>query len=183
MDNILNSSGNINKDVDEINLDGNTYTYALNATVEDFDGKNFLLGNTPSNYLLSLFKEEEKVMGKMNIFEKNLILFFTNDGFNSYIKYIQNVNFLDENSNWEYSTWKDCLSAETQTPLEQKPLIPLIEVKTLATSSCFKFFNPLQIVYKITDCNINLYFVDGIEEDRYIYFNSDTFKITEEFLQ
>lgn len=183
MDNILNSSGNINKDVDEINLDGNTYTYALNATVEDFDGKNFLLGNTPSNYLLSLFKEGEKVMGKMNIFEKNLILFFTNDGFNSYIKYIQNVNFLDENSNWEYSTCKDCLSAETQTPLEQKPLIPLIELKTLATSSCFKFFNPLQTVYKITDCNINLYFVDGIEEDRYIYFNSDTFEITEEFLQ
>ena len=31
--NIINTTNNINKDVDEFNLDGNTYTYALNATI------------------------------------------------------------------------------------------------------------------------------------------------------
>lgn len=181
--NIINTTNNINKDVDEFNLDGNTYTYALNATVEDFDGKNFLLGNTPSNHLLSLFKEDEKVMGKIYILEKDIYLFFTNDKTTSYIKYVKKVNSLDVNSNWEYSDCIDCLKAEENTPLEQKLLSPLLQLTTIASSNCFKFFHPLQVVYKITDCTLNLYFVDGIEEDRYIYLDKETLKIDEQFLK
>ena len=181
--NTINTTNNINKDVDEFNLDGNTYTYALNATVEDFDGKNFLLGNTPSNTLLSLFNENEKVMGKLYILEKNIYLFFTNDGVSSYIKYIDKLNFLDVNSNWEYSDCKDCLKAEEQIPLEKKELKELVKLKTIISSNCFNFKHPLQVVYKLTDCTLNLYFVDGIDDDKYIYLDKNTLEVEKEFFQ
>lgn len=179
----LNIANNINKDVDEINLDGNSYTYALNATVEDFDGKNYLLGNTPSNYLISTFKENEKVYGKLHILEKNLFLFFTSDKTNSYIKYIKNVNGLDINSNWEFADCKDCFNATTQTPLEQIQQKDLFKLTTIESSPCFNFNVSQQIVYKLTDCSINIYFADGINEDRYVYLNSETLEVEKEFYQ
>jgi len=183
------ASKGMNSDMNEMNLDSQTYSFALNATVEDFDGKTYNLGNTPSNYLLSLFDEGERVVGKINVIELDKVFFFivnSKKGFSS-IKYLEKFVFTDENSNFEYSDCLDCKKAEEQTPLEKKLQVPLKPLHTLVESSClgFDIQHKLNIVYKLTDCTLNFYFVDGNKADKYIYFDvkdnvltlSDKFKV------
>lgn len=170
------ASKGMNSDVHEMNSDGQLYSFALNATVEDFDGKTYNLGNTPSNYLLSLFDEGERMVGKINVIELDKVFFFTTNtkGISS-IKYLEKFVFADENSNFEYSDCLDCKKAEEAVPLEKKLQIPLKPLRTLLSSDClgFDIQFKLNIVYKLTDCTLNFYFVDGNKADKYIYFDVD----------
>lgn len=52
---------------------------------------------------------------------------------------------------------------------------------TLVEATCLNFSNKINAVYKLTDETLNLYFVDGFNEDRYIQFDRSTLQLLDEF--
>lgn len=62
----------------------------------------------------------------------------------------------------------------------------ICDTQLVLETSCFKWSeqHPLQLEYKLTDCTFNLYFVNGYDVDRFIYFDLDenkNFSLNEDF--
>ena len=157
----------LNTDAHELNNDSNTYSFCLNTTVEDFTGENFFLGNDTSNILTVVLNENENVIGKKFIVELDKILLFTIEGKINRIREVLPIAYSDYSQNIRFGN-----SYVEDTPLENKPLVPLSNTYVLVEAELnWKITNPLRIEYKRTDCTLNLYFNDKLNPDRYIYFD------------
>ena len=180
-----------NSDLSYINISENAYTYALNACVSDFNGNEFLIQNEPSNFLCSVLPTNKSVIGYKYILEQERLILFlvertkyktppkcnpTNvfDKVECEIGEILHINFNDDNYN--YSTNNQCDSCNSVIsneliPLELQQPISNCKYTTIIKSTCLNWnINyPIDIEYKISDCNLQLYFVDGYNEDRFIY--------------
>lgn len=163
------------KDLDDLNLSNDSYTHALNALLENSTGDGFLLQNDYSN----IFGEKlsGKVLGKLAIPELNRTLLFTD---NNQILEATLKRFNDNKFN-AFS------SLEGSSPVTPSNTAPVLNIDVLISSSCFNWNinNKLSIQYKITDSTLNIYFVDGKNEDRYLYFNinNNTLSVEESFYE
>lgn len=152
--NIINGGkGNVNQEYNSasagLNLDQTvnqikpgTLTYALNASVENFDANSVNYQNEQGNEFCVSFPEDYALIGTHFIQEQNKHIFFlvkdsdTNPG--SEIGYMEN---------------NDCV------------------YHTLVNAPClnFKINNPIhKTVHKITNCTTEIYWTDGINPRRYL---------------
>lgn len=169
----------LNTDMHEMNKESNTYSFCLNANIEDFTGENFFLGNDGSNILTVVLNEKENVIGKRLIVELNKILLFTIEENVNRIREILPIAYTDYSQNHSFA---DVYVEDT--PLEQKPLVPISNTVILAEGAFgWKITHPVKIEYKRTDCTLNLYFNDKLNPDRYLYFdiNKDTLSLNNNF--
>lgn len=186
-------SQGINSDLANINISPKYYTYALNASVSDNTGDEFLIQNTHSNILKAVFPDGFKVIGHKNIYEKERVIYFlvnpeTNE---SEIGEIINVSYTD-NTDSGYICYNE-EGCETDynkenTPLEKTEQVPYAIYRTIKNQNCLNFnINyPIDIEYRITDCGVNLYFTDNYNQRRFLYleFNEDlTLKIKQDFYE
>lgn len=151
------------------------YNYALNSTVADFTGENFVLQNEHSNVLEINFPKGFVVVGKLEIQEQErVILFLTNPETGvSEIGEILKRNFSDLTDEF----FQNCFSCNKEQYLEKVPLekisqVPFSAYFTIVSDSCLNFnINyPVDAEYKITNCTLNLYFTDNLNQRRFIYF-------------
>ena len=170
------------QDLNSSQLKEDMYSFVLNGTVENFSSEQPypFISNTPSNKKCVEFLENETVIGTLEVPELQFsILAVLNTQTNtasflrlSYRKKNLGFNrtFQSTKCNCAYTTEVEDSSADCH-------------VETLLASSCFKWSvnNPVLFQYKITDSTFNLYFVNGLDQDRFVYFNLDDFTIESTF--
>jgi len=170
---------------------GETYSFALNATVENFSEEQSMpyLSNTPSNLLCYKVNENEMVIGQVSIHEwdKTILAVYNKVTSKQYLIEI-NYNFSNKGES-DIITEECCnLSIVERLPQEKIKQTPICTSKVILETDCFKWSKDykLKFVYKITDCTLNLYFNNCYDEDRFIYFDYDTnynLKVNSDFLQ
>ncbi len=177
-------------DLASINTSSKMYTYALNASITDMTGDEFLIQNTHSNISKATFPKDFKVIGRTNIYEKNKVLYFLVNPLTglSQIGEIDNIQFSDSTDEEFDCVNGDCREVYNKelTPLEQTKQVAFAQYKTIIESDCLKFNidYPIDIEYRITDCGINVYFTDNLNQRRFIYleYNQDgSLKIQQTF--
>ena len=115
-------------------------TYALNATVENFDANSVNYQNEPGNELCFNFPEGYQLIGTHAIFEKDKHIFFL-------------ANPETKESEIGYMSNNDCI------------YLPLVN----ATCLNFNINHPIQkVVHKITSCTTEIYWTDGLNPRRYL---------------
>lgn len=144
--------------------------YALNAVVENLDGDIGIIQNEPSNLLGIELKKNQKIIGSLFIpSQDRTLLFVTNSNNSDEILEFFSTNYIDDKLNVPLETVK------------QKPLI--IPRTVISANFNWNVKNNFQVEYKITDCTINIYFCDGDNPDRFLYFDyvNNYLKITDDF--
>lgn len=195
-DNLTSPIIGMNQDLNLSNLDEKTYTYALNASIENFDGQGLpVIQNTPSNILAINLPEGYKIIGNKTIIEQDRVILMLVNPSNgkSQIGEYRNCTYNDYTDRDGFLPCLDCHNdfREEATPLEKVKQTPYCSYRTIKEDVCFNFNidHPVDIEYKITDCSLNIYFTDNYNERRYIYFeyeNDDvngTLKIQQKFFK
>jgi len=165
------------KDKDILTKDSQEYTHALNAVIESWDGHSFSLQNESSDILcLSLI---QKVIGTLQIPSLNKTILFTTDS-----KGDDNILIFDdivvEKINITLNQEENCILSSLQNQKQTDKVVP----KKIATANFgWNISNKVNIKYKLTDCTLNLYFVDGVNPDRFIYFSLPNYLVLEDFKQ
>lgn len=168
----------MNSDLNQYNLEKGQYSFAFNAAVEDFSGNGFpLIQNDSSNYLAINFPIGFEVIGKKFILELNITLWFIvnpNSGVGQ-IGYSKPCRFVDSNDSADYGICADCVGKvnKEETPLEKVTQTPYCSYFTIVSSDCFGFSMnyPVDAEYRIVNNALYIYFVDGLNKLRFIYFN------------
>ena len=136
--NAATSGLNLDQSVNQISK--GSLTYALNATVENFDSNSVNYQNEPGNELCFNFPEGYQLIGNHPIFEKNKHIFFL-------------VNPETEDSEIGYMNNNDCAYHK------------LVSAKCLN----FNINHPIhKVVHKITNCTTEIYWTDGLNPRRYL---------------
>ena len=161
------------KDKDVFSKESQEYTHALNAVIESWDGQSFTLQNEVSNILC--LELNHKVVGTLQIPSlAKTILFTTNSKGSDEILMFDDVYLnksIIENDN-------NC----TPIALEDIPQKPIAKyIKLISANFNWNILHKVNIKYKLTDCTLNLYFVDGENPDRFIYFNLPDYSLVEDF--
>jgi len=129
---------NLDQTVNQISK--GSLTYALNASVENFDSNSVNYQNEPGNELCFNFPEGYQLIGTHAIFEKNKHIFFL-------------VNPETEDSEIGYMNNNDCAYHK------------LVGAKCLN----FNINHPIhKVVHKITNCTTEIYWTDGFNPRRYL---------------
>lgn len=150
-----NNQGNINLEFNTANAGLNTdqsvnqiakgsLTYALNATVENFDANSINYQNEPGNEFCCQFPTGYRLIGTHFIVEQNKQIFFlVNPNTNlSQIGYMDNA---------------DCV----------------YKIYVQAACLNFNINNPIhKVVHKITNCTTEIYWTDGFNPRRYLDLNN-----------
>lgn len=119
-------------------------SFALNSCVEGFDGNQITYQNEQGNTLCITFPEGYKVIGKYNIIEQTKLVFFL-------------YNPTTEDSEIGTAINNSC------------------EYTTLINAKClnFRLDKPIhKVVYKITNCNTEIYWTDAFNNRRYLDFDN-----------
>jgi len=121
-------------------------TYALNASVENFDSNSVNYQNEPGNELCLNFPEEFNIIGTHFINEKNKHVFFlTNPNTGA-----SEIGYMDNN---------DCVYRKYVS----------------GTCLNFNIDNPIhKVVHKITNCSTEIYWTDGLNPRRYLNLTNPT---------
>lgn len=130
----LNMDSSINQ------IEKGQLSYALNASVENFDSNSVSYQNEPGNELCLNFPEGYVLIGKHFISEKNKHIFFL-------------VNDTEGKSEIGYMNNNDCV------------------YHALVNADCLKFsinYPIHKVVHKITDCNTEIYWTDGLNNRRFL---------------
>lgn len=118
-------------------------SYALNASLENFDSNSVSYQNEPGNELCLNFPQGYQLIGKYFIPEQNKHIFFL-------------VNEAEGASEIGYMENNDCI------------------YRTLVNADClnFKINSPIhKCVHKITDCDTEIYWTDGLNDRRFLNLN------------
>lgn len=185
----------MNTDSALFNLQRGEYQFALNASVEDFDGIGMpQLQSTASNILETNILDGYKVIGFKYIMELEKTLIMLVDPINnlSDIGYINDV-FYDDDKEDPNGVNNCCDCSDKKGYSENKPLekitqLPYKNYVSLTSTDCLNFNidNPIDIEYKIIGSELHIYFVDNLNPFRYLYFDiegndlilQDIFKVT-----
>ena len=180
----------MNTDLALLNSTAKSYTYALNASVSDFTGEEFLLNNTHSNVLKANFPEGFIVIGKKAIYEQNRVIYMLVNPTTkeSEIGEILSTSFEDITDSEFDCINGDCTESynKEETPLELKTQTSFSTYNPIINSDCLNFNidNPILIEYRLTECGLNIYFTDNLNQRRYMYFEytpSNNLKLKQEF--
>lgn len=167
----------MSQDEHYLNLSEKNYAYALNASIEDFNGGIPFIKNTHSNILAIEPPEGYSIVGRLVIPEQERALLFlvnTITG-NSEIGEYLNCNYQDRTDTASSLPCTDCNNAANKEniPLEKIVQTPYCNYYQIISANCLNFNidYPVDIEYRITDCGVNIYFTDDNEERRYLYFD------------
>jgi hypothetical protein len=130
----LNMDSSINQ------IEKGQLSYALNASVENFDSNSINYQNEPGNELCLNFPSGYVLIGKHFISEKNKHIFFL-------------ANDTEAKSEIGYMDNNDCV------------------YRVLVNADCLNFNinSPIhKVVHKITDCNTEIYWTDGLNDRRFL---------------
>mgnify|MGYP001316503900 CR=1 FL=1 len=117
-------------------------TYALNATVENFDSSSVNYQNEPGNEPCLTFPDGFQLIGNYTISEKKLNIFF-----------LANPLTGDSQIGFQYNN--DCVYQE----------VPLGDARCLN----FNIDYPIhKVVHRITNCSTEIYWTDGLNPRRYL---------------
>lgn len=168
----------MNHDMHSFNLDEQSYPFAYNAVIEDFwKGNSSFLANEPSTRCSVEFPIDYQVVGFKEILEQNRTIYFLHNPTTgvSQIGEVRYKEFIDRTDTIKESNCEGCpsYSGEEITPLEKQEEICYNTYEIILSSSCLNFdINyPVSIEYRLTNCSLNLYFTDKINERRFIYFD------------
>jgi hypothetical protein len=169
-------------DVSELQNEGSLYSFVLNGTVENFSEPHPepYRSNMASNVYCYELSQGDRVVGSIFIpeFSKNILLIY-NPATN--ISKIVEVQVLNKDP---YTT--DVINCEGASNVEYILSKPQCGSKVIATSNCFKWTQTPKVIYKITDCTLNFYINNGIDEDRILNFDFDSsynLTVNKDFLQ
>lgn len=165
-------------DTHEMNAQKGSYSFALNAVIEDFNGSGFpQIQNNSSNILAINFPKGYQVIGNKVIHELSRTIYFlinTITG-SSQIGEVVELPFDDKNDKDNYSICQDLSVPDNveNTPLEKIVQTPYLQYRTIIEDVCFNFSidYPIDIEYRITNKGINIYFVDNYNPLRFLYFD------------
>jgi len=186
--NISTTAKGMVHDLHQLNTDGTTYTFALNAMIEDYSyGNGSFLQNEPSNTCSVEFPPGYQVVGFREVPEqKRTIYFLVDKNGNCQIGEVLNCNFNDVTDKIKTVYCTNCPEyiGEENTPLEKTTEQCICQYRMIVSSNCLNFNvnYPVDIEYKITNCSLNLYFTDNINERRFIYFDYTNNDITKPLL-
>jgi len=175
--NISSPDRGINSDLSFFNNGGQSTPFLLNASIEDKTGEGYSVQNMESNILAIKFSAGFQVIGKAEIHEQNRVLYALvnpNTG-DSEVGEVYACNY-DDVSDDAYGNMGcvDCLGVEQRLPipLEKTAQVPYCAYNTITSNTClgFNLDNPVNIEYRITDCGINIYFTDSLNDMRFMYF-------------
>jgi len=186
----------LSTDLSLFNTNNETYPFAYNAMVESFDGGGLTLTNEPSNKCSVVFPPNYHVVGFREIPEQNRTIYLLTNPLtgNSQIGEVLNCQHTDGSDSIEVRVCQDCpeaISVERPPLQDQKencycqyrmiisdvcvdpPPCPIGVTPAVYTDGCLGFSvnYPIDIEYKITNCSLNIYFTDVINERRFVYFN------------
>jgi hypothetical protein len=133
-------------------IDKGKLTYALNANLENFDASSVNYQNEQGNKLCLNFPDGYKLIGEHFIQEKNKHIFFL-------------ANPLTGGSEIGYMDNNDCVYHTLSTTYAD------LGITVEANSPCLNFSinNPIhKAVHKISNCNTEVYWTDGVNPRRYI---------------
>lgn len=175
---INNPSKGLNQDSHSLTTDNLTYSFALNSVIENqWYGNTGIISNEMSNRCSVEFPIGYHVVGFKEIVEQKRTIYFLHNPTTG-ISQIGEV--FDCNYNYGTDKIKDvycnnCIKAkgEEMTPLEKQTEQCSCMYRIILSSDCLNFDinHPVDIEYKITNCSLNLYFTDNINERRFIYFD------------
>ena len=140
------ATGGLNMDQTVNQIKPGDLTYALNASLENFDANSINYQNEPGNEFCLNFPTDFVLIGTHFIQEKNKHVFFL-------------TNTITGDSEIGYMDNNDCVYKT------------FISAKCLN----FNINHPIQkIVHKITNCTTEIYWTDGFNPRRYLDLNPDT---------
>lgn len=171
------------------NTDQTTYSFALNSIVDDFwHSNNSFIGNEQSNICSIEFPIGYQVVGYVEIVEQKRTIYFLhnpNTGM-SQIGEVFDCDYTDRTDKIEQVYCKNCpeYKATENTPLEKQQEQCYCNYRIILSSPCLNFSinHRVDIEYKLTNCSLNLYFTDNINERRFIYFDYRDNDFTKELL-
>ena len=134
----------LNMDSSVNQIEKGQLTYALNASVENFDSNSVNYQNEPGNELCLNFPEGYQLIGKYFIPEQNKHIFFLTNPYEGQSE----IGYMDNN---------DCV------------------YHTFINSTCLNFninYPIHKAVHKITDCDTEVYWTDGLNPRRFINLNN-----------
>lgn len=170
----------MNRSINVSNLGNQSYTFALNACVESNsqDGKAYSIQNESSNLLAVNFPDGFKVIGRRKVIEQHRTIYalVNPETGQSQIGEVINCNYNDSKEDEDGSSFCDECETPGKTeraPLEERTQTPFCSYRTIVSSNCLNFNidYPVKIRYKITDCGINIYFTDKLNQRRFLYFD------------
>lgn len=168
-----------------INMDSKYYSFALNAVIADKDGQEPSLQNEMSNICAVQFPEGYKVVGFREIPEQSRTIYLLTNPLTGLgqVGEVHNCNSIkDRTDRIEQVYCKDCpqYNSPELTPLEQQEEKCYCTYRIIAPIPCaaFDINYPVDIEYRITSCSVNIYFVDALNERRYLYFDYENNDIT-----
>lgn len=181
-------------DYNLIDTPKNSFTYCLNGALESksADGNFTLVQNDASNILAVNFPEGFVVIGKRRVNEQNRVIYalvnpLTGD---SQIGEVLDCTYNDnkDDESGFIAGCEDCIFPieRIKEPLESIHQQPYCSYHVIVHNAClgFNINYPVQIRYKITDCSLNIYFTDKLNERRFLYFDynpDNTLRIQDRF--
>lgn len=172
-------------DINDNLMSENSYRYMLNGTYQNFDGNGLLiLQNELSNFLLASVLNNGCIIGHVNVFQKDKTFFFVIDNNLLKLYYISNNEIYCKetgNTTIEYNDCIDCKS-NVETSDVKENVTNFIFIKDIL---CFNYTceTKLDVEYKINDCNLELYWVDKLNELQYLIINTDNYTVLKDFLK
>lgn len=171
----------MNADTSLYNFQKGQYSFALNAAIEDYSGNGPTnVQNEPSNYLAVNYPEGFKLIGKKYLLELDRTLVYLTNPTTGVgeIGEIRDCLFDDVTDKVDYNACKNCdytINKENK-PLEKITQIPYCTYRTIVSSNCFDFDvkNAIDIEYRLFKDSLYVYFVDGNNPLRFIYFDFDS---------
>jgi hypothetical protein len=152
------------------------YLYALNGSIEDVTGESRYIQNTASNVLATIFPNGFKVIGFVEVIEQDRVIYVLINPTTGESLIGETINCIyNQPNDKEQDDCSDCGNyyQDETTPLELKIQTQYCQFYIIQKDSCFNFnINyPVDIEYKLTDCDLRIYFTDALNQRRFLYFN------------
>jgi len=182
----VNPQKSVDLDSPNLYVDEEGSSYLLNATIEDIGGNRFAIGNEPSNLLATALPADKQVVGFVYVPEHARLLLLTTrlpdytldtDGTRIPVSptrgAILEIRGLPK---LEYDRLIPQSGCYTQEHLQELSVWLPRQTYEILTEADFNWsiHQPVDAQYKLTHCQLHLYFVDGRNPDRYIYFDYET---------
>lgn len=167
----------MNRDAHPQNLGAEGYDLALNAEAESYDGNGMpMLSNMPSNIKGIDFPVGYSVIAEKYIPEQDRILYFLAGSTDSIIGEVLNVSKAKTLKGYDtYTTILNDLSDYSVVNVinELDTTQAVLSFHQITVSACLGFSTcyKADIEYKITDCALQIYWVDDLNPNRFLYFD------------
>lgn len=167
-------------DLNQMNTDTKQFLFCLNGSMESNsqEGNIKTVQNEASNILAVNFPEGFVVVGRRYIPEQNRTIYMLVNPTTglSQIGEVKDCIYNDDSDDATVVTGcEDCgfPVKRIDTPLEKTQQTPYCQYFPLIMAECLNFnINyPIRIQYKITDCSLNIYFTDKLNQRRFVYFD------------